>query len=395
VPIALLAMGGFIGAACLRGIDPLLQLLATEFNVSVAVAGGVMAAYTLAYGLFQLVMGPVGDRLGKLDTIAGAMLALALANLACAFAPGLAALTTLRFVSGAAAATIIPTTIAFLGDSVPYAERQATIGRFLTGNTLAMIIAAPIGGAFGDTLGWRGVFVTLALVSLAGGVGLTRANLRRARAAPATPEGAAPASAPPRQPALAAYRAILAAPAGRRLMLAAFLDGMFCFGSFPFLAPFLNIRHGLSYTMAGIVLGCFGIGATTYTRTAGILVRKLGEVRLVLLGAAGLAAGLSAMVLSGAWLPAIPAQMVMGFAFFCLHGVLQARATELLPEARATALAAFAFNLFVGQATGAVLAGAGIERLGFEATLLADAALILALGIWIAAGPRRGRGARA
>ena len=72
-----------------------------------------------------------------------------------------------------------------------------------------------------------------------------------------------------------------------------------------------------------------------------------------------------------------------------LHGVLQARATELLPEARATAVASFVFMLFLGQAVGALAIGYAIARLGYVGAFRLDAAGIAVLTVALTALMRR------
>jgi predicted MFS family arabinose efflux permease len=59
--------------------------------------------------------------------------------------------------------------------------------------------------------------------------------------------------------------------------------------------------------------------------------------------------------------------------------VLQARATEALPEARGTAVAGFAMSLFLGQALGAVIFGTIIGSFGFAPGFLLAASGILVL----------------
>ena len=86
--IAALALAAMASGISLRLADPLLPRLSTEFGISLGEASQVITAFAVAYGLAQLVFGPLGDRFGKYRVIAWACAASALTSLACALAPG-------------------------------------------------------------------------------------------------------------------------------------------------------------------------------------------------------------------------------------------------------------------------------------------------------------------
>ncbi len=108
----------------------------------------------------------------------------------------------------------------------------------------------------------------------------------------------------------------------------------------------------------------------------------MGERNLLLLGGAGVTSGLMGVAVSPNWPVAAATQVLSGLMFYMFHGVLQARATEALPEARGAAVSAFALALFMGQGAGALASGtllaAGSNRQGF----LAAAASMQMLTIW-------------
>src|SRR4051812_15625170 len=133
VPIGLLALAGFASGSGMRLLDPLLLLAADSFHVTVASTAVLVAGFMLPYGLGQAVLGPLGDRLGKLRVVCVAVTLYGLFVAACAAASGMTALVALRAVSGLFAGAIIPLIMAHLGDVVSYGERQATLGRFMTG----------------------------------------------------------------------------------------------------------------------------------------------------------------------------------------------------------------------------------------------------------------------
>src|ERR1039458_1378097 len=66
IPIFVLALSGFGWGPGAGLLAPLLPQIADSFGVTVAAASAVIAAFLLPYGLGQVVLGPLGDRLGKL-----------------------------------------------------------------------------------------------------------------------------------------------------------------------------------------------------------------------------------------------------------------------------------------------------------------------------------------
>ncbi|NIO41288.1 MAG: MFS transporter, partial [Burkholderiales bacterium] len=84
-----LAGAAFVSGANLRLFDSLLPTVAEDFAIAPTVASIVVTAFTLAYGLFQIVYGPLGDRVGRLRTVAIAMFIACLGSLGSALAPAL------------------------------------------------------------------------------------------------------------------------------------------------------------------------------------------------------------------------------------------------------------------------------------------------------------------
>jgi predicted MFS family arabinose efflux permease len=69
--------------------------------------------------------------------------------------------------------------------------------------------------------------------------------------------------------------------------------------------------------------------------------------------------------------------MVMGLGFYMMHNTLQTNATQMAPERRGAAVAAFAACFFMGQSAGVGLAGALVGTVGTAAVLVAGAAGLL------------------
>jgi YNFM family putative membrane transporter len=369
LPLGLLAAAGFLSSAGARIVDSLLAVIAGDFGTSVPSVAIIVAAFSLPYGLCQIALGPIGDRVGKLRLILAALVCYAVFTGACSLASSLTALTVLRACAGAASAGLIPVCIAYIGDAVPYASRQVTLSRFLVGVMVAQTVAGPLGGVFGEHVGWRGAFLLLAAGALVVGAQL-------ARQLPHLPDKQNDLSF-----SLDDYRLLATRVVSRRLLVATAIEGALVGAVIPFVAPFLHENYGLSFAAAGLVLACFGLGALAYERLARRMVSRLGEAGMVLLGCGIMAVALAFGVGLDGWLAFIPVEFSIGFGYFTLHTVLQARATELLPDARATAVASFVFMLFVGQSLGALAASFAIASIGYRFAFSIDAVFISVFGL--------------
>src|SRR5262249_14434041 len=158
-PLLLLAAASFVSGLTIRLAEPLLPKVAQAFGVSLTSAAVLITGFTTAYGLFQLIHGPLADRIGRLPTVTSALILAALACGACATATSLEALAVFRFLTGMTAGAIIPLSFTFVGDNIPYHERQSLLGRFIAGGLLGQTCGPLLGGIFSDHFGWRATFL--------------------------------------------------------------------------------------------------------------------------------------------------------------------------------------------------------------------------------------------
>ncbi|RYY69693.1 MAG: MFS transporter [Comamonadaceae bacterium] len=380
----LLSLAAFFSGAALRICDGLIPRLALDFAITPGQAGQVVITFSIAYGLAQLGFGPLGDRYGKARLVCVALFGCAIGALACAFAPGFTALTGLRVIWGVAAAGVIPLSMAWVGDNVPYAQRQEVLARLLMGTLSGMMVGQLAGGLFADSAaGWRGAFLSL----FAGYVGIAVLLLRLRHIAVAPPAAAGRAG-------LAAQLGVVLRERWARLVLASALaEGIFLLGPLAYLPAFLHQRFGLALSAATALIALYAVGGLAYSATARHIVRRWGERRMVLAGGFLMGGGFLAWVLAPvAWLAA-PIALLVGFGTYLYHNTLQTNATQMAPSVRGTSVALFAFCLFFGQAIGVTLTGWAFDRFGGAPVLLASAAALPVAGWAFArALARRARG---
>ncbi|MEJ2921656.1 MFS transporter, partial [Bordetella avium] len=366
--IVLLALAAFVSASAFRICDPMLPQLAGEFSTTTGQAAHAVTAFAVAYGFLQMFFGPLGDRYGKYRVVCLATFACALGSAGAALAGTLDMLVLCRILSGAAGAGIVPLSMAWIGDNVPYERRQATLARFLTGTILGMAAGSLAGGIFADTIGWRSAFMVLVLGYVIVGL-LLWAEVRRQTAL-----GLGGAVRSVNQGFVAQARRVWSTPWARVVLATVFVEGLLVFGALAFVPAYLHTRFDLSLTMAGALVALYAVGGIAYTFVAAAVLRRMGERGLVMAGGLVLCLAFLLYLLGPAWGWSVLASMMAGFGYYLLHATLQTNATQMVPEARGTAVAWFASCLFMGQAVGVALAGVTIDELGAQ-TLFAATAL--------------------
>ena len=383
-----------------RVIDPLLHVVSTEFGITPPAAAVLISSYALPYGLFQLLFGPIGDRIGKLRVMAACLALFAFGTFACAFVPNIPVFAVLRFLTGVVAAAVIPMSLGYIGDKFPYQDRQIALGRFMSALMIGQIAGSTLGGLFGQYLGWRYIFIVFGIVAL--GVAALLAREGRTYPEPVKtdrPLGRAILTVPmggllifvgllgvlPRVEsalleaagagllvyALATqYGALLRRPGAPLVLGTVMMEGLFVFGGLAYLASSLTDRFGINYAYAGLMVAGFGCGGLIYSVSVKKLVKRIGELGVLLLGGSLLGVGFVATGLMPSWHWFIPAVIVVGMGYYTMHGTLQTRATELAPQARGAAISLFAFFFFLGQATGPQLLGAVLKSRGYAASFV-------------------------
>jgi predicted MFS family arabinose efflux permease len=384
-------MGAFCSAVSSRVADAQLPRLAAEFGVSLGAASWVITSFVIAFGVAQLFFGPVGDRYGKYRVVAWGTLACALTASLCGLAPGFSALLAARLLAGATAAAIIPLSMAWIGDMIPYERRQTVLARFLLGQVIGLSAGVALGGFAVDHLGWRVPFFMIALMFLAIGLAMRSLSRRLPPQAPAP----ADASGNVLRRFAADYGQVLATPWARVVLLAVFVEGGCVFGALGFVASHLHQVHGVSLSRAGGLVMLFGAGGALFATASRPLVRRLGEVGLAAWGGALMFVALGTISLAPSWTWAPPACFLAGLGFYMLHNTLQTNATQMAPARRGAAVSSYASFFFMGQAAGLALAGALVARVGTGAiiAMCAAGALLAGWGFALALLRRRRRDA--
>ena len=371
----LMAFVVFATSLFMRSVDPVIPQIASGLNVAPTTAALLSTGFTLPYALIQPVLGALADMFSKTRLISICMLILGLTTIACGFATNFETLMTLRVLAGITAGGVFPIALAVAGDRVPVAQRQVAIGKLLFAAMSGNLLGASGAGVIGDLIGWRGVFFATGAIDL---IALMLA-IPGFRGMNETPGRFDLSSFIPN------YRAVFSNPLAKYCFGAVFLEAIFLFGVFPYMAVLLSSEGVTRASIAGVVIAGFGVGGLIYTIMVSRLLNTFGERRLMAAGGMLMAFGLVVIALRMPWPVEFANFVLLGFSFYFLHGCLQVYVTELAPGARASATAGHSFFFFIGQALGPVVYGLGLSSgIGIIPVLLLGAVVLTATG-WICA----------
>jgi EmrB/QacA subfamily drug resistance transporter len=148
---------------------------------------GLTWVITLYAVLFAALLAPAGrlaDLVGRRSLYLWGTGLFTLASFACALAPNVPVLLATRGVQGAAAAALIPASLALLLRDTPPERRASSIGLWSAAGAFAAAIGPGLGGVLVDVSGWRALFVInvpFGLAMLLGGLRLPRAEAAAGR----------------------------------------------------------------------------------------------------------------------------------------------------------------------------------------------------------------------
>ncbi|NRF68384.1 multidrug effflux MFS transporter [Aquincola sp. S2] len=350
--------------ALLLGLQPLttdlvlpaLPAMGSDLQAPVAPVQLTMSALILAFGLAQLVWGPVADRFGRRPVLLAGLGLYTLASAGAALGGDITQVIGWRIVQGAALSVPVVCARAMLRDLYQPHEGALVMARALSGLGVIAIASPLSGGLLVAASGWRATLVAMGVIGLLlwALIAWRLPETLRSRDPAATRLG----------PLLAQAGRILGHPTFRAwsLLVACTYAGLFVFlaGS-----GFILIRVlGLAPLQAGLVMCTTSLAYITGTFFCRRWLPRHGLVGTVLRGSGfSIASALGMAVLASTDHRAVWAVMLPTWLYALGHGVHQpcGQAGAVGPFPRSAglaaalagcvlALAAFGIGLWLGHA---------------------------------------------
>ncbi|WP_454667777.1 MFS transporter [Acinetobacter calcoaceticus] len=164
--ILLFAIASGASVANVYYAQPLLDILARDFNISHAAIGGVVTATQIGCALALVFLVPLGDLVNRRRLMAIQLLALVSALLVVAFAHSVVVLLAGMLAVGLLGTAMTQGLIAYAASAAAPHEQGHVVGTAQSGVFIGLLLARVFSGGISDVAGWRGVYFCAAVIML-------------------------------------------------------------------------------------------------------------------------------------------------------------------------------------------------------------------------------------
>lgn len=153
-------------------LSPILTEVANGLGAETTQIAWAISAFGGATALSSFFLSPVIDRVPPRWTLGGAAALLAVAQLLSGASQNWVWLCLAQAVAGVAVGVLLPGTYAITAATAPPGRDAARLGIVLTGWSLSLVLAVPMAAFIAAYVGWRSVYIFLAVMSLCVSLGL-------------------------------------------------------------------------------------------------------------------------------------------------------------------------------------------------------------------------------
>ncbi|GAB4348439.1 MAG: multidrug effflux MFS transporter [Oricola sp.] len=161
-----LGLLAWVGPFAIDMYLPALPSIADGFGTSTAAVQATLTAYFIAFGIAQLVYGPLADAIGRKRPIYIGLAIFIAGSLASAWAPSIGLLVAGRFVQALGAATVMVVPRAIIRDLYTGAEATRMMALIMLVISVSPMLAPLAGSGLIALGGWRLIFEVLAAAAV-------------------------------------------------------------------------------------------------------------------------------------------------------------------------------------------------------------------------------------
>ncbi|GAA2009357.1 multidrug effflux MFS transporter [Microbacterium ulmi] len=367
---------------------PAFPVLEADFHTTAAAIQLTLTGTMIGFGLGQLIVGPLSDKVGRRIPLLAVTALHVLASVAAALAPTLELLAVTRVLMGAGAAAGGVVAAAIVRDLFGGKRLVVMLSRLALVSGVAPVLAPLVGSQLLRVMPWRGIFVVLAVygaVMLVSAVFFIPETLPRARRQ--------------ERGATTVWQRYLSVFSDRVFIGVLIIGGMTFSGLFSYLSasPFLfQDGYGFDAQLYGILFAVNSLGVVLGVQAASRLAARFGPQWvlawstgvLFVAGAAIIATDQLGLGLWGTIVPLFVFMTACGFTFPCV----QVLALDRHGKAAGTAQSIIGATNFgvaglITPVVGWIASDAGITATTM-ATVMVSCAAVGLLSLWLVVRPR-------
>ena len=335
-------------------LPPLLVEIASDLEISVAVAGQLATATFAAWAVSGIMSGPLSDSFGRRPVILGGLTLLIVSVISSAFAPNIETFLALRVLNGLGAGALPPTSVGAISDVFSPERRAQAVGGFLGIGILTSAVSVPLSLVLVDVGGWRFVFIfagiLLATASLANWLWFPRDSRERVQ----------------NWAFFSRYGSLVSLPFFRVAVSVGLSQRIAFWTMVSYFPTYLRDTYELSVAYAALPLGIVALGQAIGSFVGGPVANH-GQ-RAILIGATSAGGGVCALLCFTfefqLWV-VVAIATVAGVLLAVAIPTLVAASTEHSGESKSTGASIMGMSNQAGGALAGATAGALLATTGF------------------------------
>lgn len=147
---------------------PAMPTIAADLQASTAATQMTLMVFFVAFGVCQIVYGPVSDMVGRKPPLYFGLGLFTVGSIGCALAPGIEWLIFFRFLQGLGGSSVMVIPRAIIRDLHTGVEATRLMSTVMLVFSVSPILAPLAGSAVIVPFGWRAVFVAVTVVAVLG-----------------------------------------------------------------------------------------------------------------------------------------------------------------------------------------------------------------------------------
>jgi DHA1 family purine base/nucleoside efflux pump-like MFS transporter len=366
IGIFILAFATFVAGTVELVIAGILNMIATDLEVSVGKVGQLVSIFSLVFAFGAPILIGLTSRVERRKLLLIAMITFLLGNILSIISPNYTTLLIARIILAASCSIVVVVSVTIAAKTVAAELRGRAIGIIFMGLSASLVIGVPLGTIIGEHWGWRMTFVLVSVLSIVSIIAIMK-FLPKVPAQPTIP--------------LLKQLATLRSKRIASIQLISVLELTGHFTVYTYFTPFLQATMGLSTNMISMVLLVFGVAGIAGGWIGGWASDKFGGVRAILVFLVLFATSLFLLpYATGSILSLLIVVILYGVMVWALSPAVQSYLAKSDPDSADIQLGLNTSFLHLGVALGSGLGGFLVDHYPVTTnTWIAGIMVVLAL----------------